>query len=60
MEKIKVRDLQRGDKIKLAGDTVKVLNMWFYGNRVQLEIEWKDKSTCQVTKKSSATVDKLI
>lgn len=59
MEKIKVRDLKRGDKVIFVGEPVKVLNMWFYGNRVQLEIEWKDKSTCQVTKKSSATVDKL-
>lgn len=59
MEKIKARDLQRGDKIMLAGDIVKVVNMWFYGKRVQLEVEWKDKSTCQISKKTISTVDKV-
>lgn len=54
-----MRDLKRGDKIMLAGDTVKVVNMWFYGNRVQLEIEWKDKSSCQISKKVISTVDKV-
>lgn len=59
MEKIKARDLKRGDRFIMVGEPVKVLNMWFYGNRVQLEIEWSDKSTCQVTKKCVQTVDKL-
>lgn len=60
MEKIKARDLQRGDKITLAGDTVKVLNLCFYGNRVQIEIEWPDKSSCQISKKTSQNVEKVV
>lgn len=59
MKKIKLREIQRGDKIMFVGEVVTVLNLWFYGNRVQLEIEWKDHSTCQISRKATATVDKL-
>ena len=59
MKKIKVRDIQRGDKIMFVGEAVTILNLWFYGNRVQLEIEWKDQSTCQISRKASSSVDKL-
>ena len=57
MEKVNAGKLSRGDHILIEGETVKVLNMWFYGNRVQLEVEWNDKSTCQISKRTSQKVE---